>query len=134
MEQLGLMDDMPPELREYFAQEGGIDVMYDNNLSRMQEASGAVGLLRTAEMVTSLGSIDAEYVEAYKRAYDPNIIVGWLGRNNGIPAMLERSDDDKEAFDNDKAMAAQMQEALAAAPVIADAAKNFAQAESISVA
>jgi hypothetical protein len=31
-------------------------------------------------------------------------------------------------------MAAQMQEALAAAPVIADAAKNFAQAESISVA
>lgn len=134
MEQMGLLDDMTPELREYFAQEGGLDVMYDNNLTRMQEASGAVGLLRTGEMVTSLGSIDPEYIEAYKRTYDPKVIVAWLGRNNGIPAMLERSDDDKESFDNDKAMAQQMQEALAAAPVIADAAKNFAQAESIGVA
>nr|HMS22106.1 portal protein [Sphingorhabdus sp.] len=133
MDQMGLLDDMPPEMAEYFAAEGGMDVMYDNNLTRMQEASGAVGLLRTGEMVTSLGSIDPEYIEAYKRQYDPNVIVAWLGRNNGIPAMLERSDDDKEAFDNDKAMATQMQEALAAAPVLADAAKNFAQAEQVNV-
>lgn len=133
MGQLGLLDDMPRELAEYFSAEGGMDVVYDNNLTRVQEASGAVGLLRTGEMVTSLGAVDPEYIEAYKRQYDPKTIVAWLGRNNGIPAMLERSDDDKEAFDEEKARAAQMQEALAAAPVLADAAKNFALAESANV-
>lgn len=134
MEGLGLLDDMPPELQEYFASEGGMDVVYDNDLSRMQEASGAVGLLRTGEMVTTLGSIDPEYVEAYKRTYDPNTIVAWLGRNNGIPAMLERSDDDKQAFDEGRAQQQDIQNALAAAPVLGETAKNFAMAENVGVA
>jgi hypothetical protein len=129
MDQLGWMDDMPGELAEYFEAEGGMDIVYDNPLARMQEADGAVGFLRTAEQVTGLSNVDPAYMEAFKGAYDPKRIVPWLGYINGIPAMLERDEDDKAAYEAEMAQQRQMQELLQAAPVIADTAKNLAAAE-----
>jgi hypothetical protein len=129
MDQLGMMDDMPGELAEYFEAEGGMDIVYDNPLARMQEADGAVGFLRTAEQVTGLATVDPAYIEAFKGAYDPKRIVPWLGYINGIPATLERDDDDKAEYEAELAEERQLQQMLQAAPVIADTAKNLAAAE-----
>ena len=51
---------------------------------------------------------------------------------NGVPAKVLYTDDEMEAMDEQSAQAAQAQTLLGAAPVIADTAKNLAQASAIS--
>ena len=128
----GFLDDMPPILQEEFGRGGGISVIYDNNLSRMQEANEAAGYLRTAEQVASVAQFDPSAVKTFTREYPLDKVIPGLGRVNGIPARWRASDEEKQAQDQADAAAAMQQQLLQAAPVLADAAKNAAQAGAIS--
>lgn len=124
----GFLDDMPPILQEEFSGGGGISVFYDNNLTRMQDATEAAGYLRTAEQVASIAQFDQSVIPAFTREYPLSKVVPGLGQVNGIPARWRATDEEKQAQDDAEAQQQQMQQLLQAAPVLADAAKNAALA------
>lgn len=125
----GLLDDMPEQVMAYFRAGGGVDVVYDNNLSRMQMADEAAGYLRTAQQVSLIAQFDESVVPAFTREYPLDKVIPGLGEVNGIPARWRASDEEKTAGDEQAAAAAQTQQLLNAAPQIAAAAKDAAQAE-----
>lgn len=128
----GLLDDMPPMLIEYFRSAGGVFTIYDNNLSRMQESSAAAGYLRTAEQVVSLAQLNADVVPAFTREYPLEKVIPGLGDVNGIPARWRATDEEKAAGDAQRQQQAQMEQLLAAAPVLAQSAKTAAEADAIN--
>lgn len=127
----GFLDDMPPSLAEYFGMGGSTATSFDNKLTQMMEAMEAAAYLRTGEQVASVAQFDPGAVKMFVREYPLDKVIPGLGRANGIPAKWQATETEKRAFDEQEAMAAQAQQLLEAAPVIADAAKNAAQAGAI---
>lgn len=127
----GFLDDMPAPLREHFAAGGGFKAIYDNPLRQMMLAQEAAGYLRTAEMVAQLAPFDPDAVAEFKREYPSRKVIPGLGEANGIPARWRSTDEEKDAQDQADAAEKQMQDMLAAAPALAGAAKNIAQAGAI---
>lgn len=124
----GFMDDMPGALREYFAGNGGVHVVYDNNLARMQEANEAAGYLNTANQVGAIAQFDPGAVAAFVREYPLEKVIPGLGDVNGIPAKWRATDDEKAQHDAEQRSEAIMQRVLQAAPVLAQSAKDAAAA------
>ena len=124
----GFLDDMPPALREYFGNGGPMATVYDNNLTRMQEANDAVGILRTGEQVAVFAQFDPSAPKAFAREFPMSRVIAHLAGVNGVPAKLRATDDEKRAFDNAEQQEANLQQMLQVAPVIADAAANASQA------
>lgn len=127
----GFLDDMPPDIAEYFGAGGGVTVVYDNNLSRMQQAGEAAGYLRTAEQVGSIAQFDPSAVQAFVREYPLAKVIPGLGDVNGVPSRWRATDDEKAAVDDEKQREAMLQQVLAAAPVLANSAKSVAEAGAI---
>lgn len=127
----GFLDDMPPALAEYFGMGGSVGSTFDNRLTQMMDAMEAAAYLRTGEQVASVAQFDPSVVKVFLREYPLAKVIPGLGRVNGIPSKWQATEEEKAAVDEQEAQAAQMQQLLAAAPVIADAAKNAAQAGAI---
>lgn len=134
MDELGLLDPMPPVVAQYFERGGGLNVIYDNPLARMRSADGAVGLLRTAEQVGVLAQYEPSIAQAFVRQYPPEKWMPELGQINGIPARWEADDDEKAAFDDRAAAQAEVQQLLAALPGIAQATDSLTNAAVANVA
>lgn len=132
MAELGMMDDMPGEVAEYFAAEGGIVIRYKNGLSQMQEAGKSAGYLNLAQQVGLLAQFDPSVVEDFKREYPMHRVLPELGRIAGVPASMKASDEDRAAFDEAKAAKAQLDMLLQAAPAIGGAAKDIAAAAPVA--
>jgi len=130
----GWLDDMPPDIERWVAEGGGLNVVYDNDLSRMQQANEAIGYLRTAEQVSSLAAAAPQVVDMFVREYPLERVIPGLGKVNGIPASWRATDEEKQAMDEAKAQQAQVQQLLQAAPIIAETTKNLAAAEGAGVA
>lgn len=127
----GMLDDMPADLAEWFGFGGMATAVYDNNLKRMQEASGAAGYLRTAEQVAVLAQFDPEVVKVFQGEYPLRKVLPFLGETNGIPAKVRATEAERAAEDAAEAAAAQQQQLLEVAPVIAETAKTAAEAGAI---
>lgn len=128
MDELGLLDDMPGEVAEYFAANGGITLRYDNTLSHMQEATGSAAFMSLAQQVGLMAQYDPGYIEHFNREFPPSLVLPELGRIAGVPAAMKASDEDKAAFDAEKQQKAQLDALLQAAPALAGAAKDAANA------
>jgi hypothetical protein len=128
----GFLDDMPPEIADYFHNGGGVHVIYDNNLSRMQEATAAAGYLRTAEQVASIAQFDPSAVQAFTREYPLSKVIPGLGDVNGIPAKWRATDEEKAAEDEQKQQQVQLETLLKAAPTLSQSVKNVAEAGAVS--
>jgi hypothetical protein len=129
--QHGLLDDMPPQLREYFAAGNGVQAMYDNELSRMIAAAEAAGYFRMSEQVVVMGQYAPEAIEAFTREYPPEKVVAALGQVNGVPARWRATEEERAARDEAKAEQMAMQQMLELAPALSQAGKNIAEAEAI---
>lgn len=134
MDELGLLDPMPPAVAKFFEQGGGINVIYDNPLSKMRQADAAVGLLRTAEQVASLAQFEPSIAKAFVRQYPPEKWLPELGQINGVKPTWEADDDEKAAFDQQEAQQAEVQQLLAALPGIAQATDSLTNAATANVA
>lgn len=132
MDQIGLLDPMPQKVADYFEAGGGLDVRYDNQLSRMRDSKDVVGLLRTADIVQQFGPINPPIVEEFNRAFPAKIWLPKIARINGLPASWEANDEQKKKYDADRDEEKQMQQILAAAAPLADAAKKTAEAGAIN--
>lgn len=124
MADMGLFDDMPGEVAEYFASEGAFGWKYDNQLTRMMQAQDSAAFLSLAEQVAGLAQFDNTVIDDFRREYPMDKVMRVLGTNAGVPASMKATDEEKAAFDQQKAAAAQQQQLLAALPAISDVAKN----------
>lgn len=103
------------------------EIEYTNPLSRMMKAEDAVATTRTVQDLLPLAQLDPsildpidwrEYADILREAY-------------GSPARLFKSDEEIEEQAQAKAQAAQMQQMMSAAPQVAGAIKDIAQAEAM---
>ena len=127
MGEIGWLDDMPDEIREYLADGGGMGIKYDNGLSAMQEAGKSAAYLNVASQVGALAQFDPSVVEDFRREMPMAKVIPALARIAGVPASMMATDDEKSAFDEQKAMAARQEALLKVAPVVSDLAQQAGQ-------
>ena len=103
MDQLSLLDDMPGEVEEAVGAGVGLNTLYDNGLTRAQEAGAAAGYFRMREQFAGVAQNDPEAWAAFNRKYPPDKILDKLGRINGVPASWEATDEEREAAEQAEA-------------------------------
>lgn len=121
----GALPDPPPELIEAGA---GYSVDYDSPLSRARKAEKGVAILRTFEQLAPMAQVRPDVFDRFN--FD--VAAKELADANGMPPDCIYTDEEMAAINQAKQQQVQMQNILQAAPVAADAAKNLAQAQSIS--
>jgi len=127
-EQYGMFEDgaplaMPDAVK---SQEGRFDIVYTNPLSRMMMAEESLGAERTVQALLPLAQIDPSVL----RRIDWNEYGDMIRKANGAPAKIFRSDEEMAAIMQQEAQAQQAQQLIQAAPQIAGAIKDVAQAQS----
>lgn len=120
----GLLPDMPPALLEIG---GEFEIEYDSPITRAQRAEEGVGILRTFEAAATVAQFDPAAVKVLRGAE----AIRELAEINGMPAALLRPAEEIAAMDAAEAEQAQLQQILAAAPVVADTAATLAQTEQL---
>ncbi|MBK9156739.1 MAG: hypothetical protein IPM11_01185 [Micropruina sp.] len=118
------LDEVPDELRG----DAGIDIEYDSPLTRAMKAEEGVGILRTIEFAGQLAQFDPEVLKKINR----DRALERMADINGAPpdVLFDAAEmQQKRADENAGALA---QQAVEAAPGIASAAKDFAQAEMLT--
>ncbi|KQX19342.1 hypothetical protein ASD17_12425 [Sphingomonas sp. Root1294] len=124
MWELGLLDDMPPEVREA----GGLyQLTYDNPLRRAQMADQAAGFYRTLEGVTPLMQLKPELADVFLTRYPFEKVLAGLGRINAVPAAWESDEDERESAKMAIEQQGQAQQLLAAAPVVSKVAADLSK-------
>ena len=121
----GVLPPPPPLL-----QRAGMvfDVEYVSPLNRAQMAEEGIAISRTMEMAGAVAQFDP----SVQRMFRGQDALREIAKINGMKASLLKSPDEMQAEDEQAAQANMMQQALAAAPVAGDAAKNFAQAQALA--
>lgn len=125
MDQLSLLDDMPGEVEEAMGAGVGLKTLYDNGLTRAQEAGAAAGYFRMREQFAGVAQNDPEAWAAFNRKYPPDKILDKLGRINGVPASWEATDEEREAAEQAEAERQSAQDMLSMIGPVTDAAKNL---------
>lgn len=128
MDEIGLLDDMPAELEEYFADNGGLDIRYDNTLSHMQEAGKSAAFLNLAQQVGLLAQFDPSVIPEFKHIYPTEKVVAELGRIAGVPASMMATEAERADAEARERMQQQVDQLLQAAPALAAAARDAAAA------
>ncbi|NOV24168.1 phage head-tail adapter protein [Cupriavidus necator] len=118
----GALPPMPQVLRD---RGRNVNVKYQGPLNQAQRAGVGVGILNTIQAVAPLAQIDPGVM----LRFDIDGMAQELAEINLVPARFIRSDDEVAALKGQQEQAAQVQQLLAAAPVAASAAKDFAQAQ-----
>lgn len=116
--------EMPDSVKEYG---GSINIRYTNPLSIMQKSSEAAGTTRTIQSLIPVAQIDPSVLQSVDWAEYARIVA----RANGAPTNLFKA---PEVIKQEKAQAEQMQmmqQAVQAAPQLAGAVKDVAQAQAI---
>lgn len=125
LSQSGALPPMPQALVE---RGGAINIEYESPIVRAQKAEEGVAIMRTLEALTPLAQIDPSVM----MLFDAVKTARCLAEINGFPAKAMRSEEEIDAMKEQQDEAAQAQQMLAAAPVMASTAKDFAQAQSLA--
>jgi hypothetical protein len=128
MDELGLMADMPPAIAEARQAGVGLKVIYDNGVSRAQEASGVGAYFDAERFLAPRFQYDPEALQAWKHKYPPAKLFDYLGHATGIPVAIEASDDERAAAAHADQQAAQSQSLLDAIPNIAKSTRDLSAA------
>lgn len=121
----GQLPEMPPELVEA----GGIDyeVYYTSPLARAQRAEQALGMQRTVEQAVTLAGFDP----APLKRIDLDFYIKEYGDSQGCPARLFKDDETVEEEMQADKQQQQMAALAQAAPSVAGAVKDIAQAQAL---
>lgn len=124
----GELPPMPDTLAQYYRAGGEHHIEYQSPLNMAQKAGAGVAIMNTMQAIAPLAQIDPKVMMRFNLEKAAERV----GRINGVPEDIIRSDDEVAAMDQQAQQSAQAQQLLAAAPVAAGAAKDFAQAASIA--
>ncbi|CAB4200387.1 Head-to-tail connector protein, podovirus-type [uncultured Caudovirales phage] len=124
----GELPPMPDALVQWYQSGGEHHVEYQSPLNLAQKAGAGVAIMNTMQAIAPLAQIDPRVM----MRYNLDKAAERVGRINGVPEDIIRSDEEVDAMDQEHQQAQQAQQLLAAAPVAAGAAKDFAQASSMA--
>ena len=124
----GELPPMPDLLREFYMSGGEHHIEYQSPLNMAQKAGSGVAIMNTMQAIAPLAQIDPRVM----MRYNLDKAAERIGRINGVPEDIIRSDEEVGAMDEQHQQEQQAQQLLAAAPVAAGAAKDFAQASSLA--
>lgn len=124
----GSIPPMPDKLRDYYIAGGEHAIEYQSPLNLAQKAGAGVAIMNTLQAITPLAQVD----QSVLLRYDLSKAAEEIGRINGVPESIIRSDEEVAELADQQAQAAQAQQLLQAAPVAASAAKDFAQASALA--
>ncbi|MNN57473.1 Bacteriophage head to tail connecting protein [compost metagenome] len=120
---------MLPEMPQALIDIGGeYTIEFDSPITRAQRAEEGVAILRTLEAAGSVAQFDPSAI----KVINGSEALRELAEINGVPAKILRSREEVDAQNQAEAQAAQLQQVLQAAPVIADTAQTLANTEQIS--
>lgn len=122
MGELGLLDDMPGEVAEAG---GAYQLRYENPLARAQKAEQAGGFYQMLQGITPIIQAKPQLIDEFLGRYPFEKIMGGLAWIHGAPASWEADEAEQEANKQAMASAAQAQQLLEAAPVVADVAATL---------
>jgi hypothetical protein len=129
LEDYGIFEDdgmlpMPDALKEIG---GDFEIEYTSPLSKLQRAEEALATERTVQSMIPLAQIDPSIMDKVDFSEYANI----MREANGAPAKLFKSDEELQAIQQAKAQQQQQQQIIEAAPGVAGAVKDIAQAQAI---
>lgn len=124
----GELPPMPDQLKEWYMYGGEHHIEYQSPLNQAQKASAGVAIMNTLQAIAPLAQIDPTVM----MRFNLDKAAERIGRINGVPEDIIRSDEEVGAMSAQAQQAAQAQQLLAAAPVAAGAAKDFAQASAMA--
>lgn len=128
MAEMGLLNDMPPEV----AEAGGVfQLRYENPLARAQKAEQAAGFFRTLQGVTPLIQAKPALIDEFLARFPFDQVLTGLAMINAVPASWEADEQQRQQSQQDGAQAANAQQLLAAAPIVAKTAKDLAGAQAM---
>ncbi len=125
--QMGMLPEMPQELIEA---QGDYEMVYDNELTRMQSAGEALGTQRQMQFAAELAQMTGD--PSVLDQYDVDEVQRIIAQANAVPARAfldERVVAEKRAA---RAKQMEMQQMLAAAPQVAGAYKDVKTADAAS--
>lgn len=118
------VEDLPPELMK----DGRFEIEYDSPLTRAMKADEGVGILRTVDLAVNIAQADPTVV----KRLDFGRILERIADINGAPPDILFSVEEMAMKQQAEQQQAMVQQAVAAAPGVSQAVKNFAQAQQIS--
>lgn len=121
-EQLG---EMPEALREAG---GEYEIEYDAPINKAQRAEEGIAILQTLQDASALGQLDPAAPKIIKARQS----LRRLAEIRGMPSDLLMTDEEIEEMEQGEQQQGDLAQLLAAAPVVADSAKNLAQANAVS--
>jgi hypothetical protein len=125
MNEMGMLDDMPMEVRE----EGGLfQTEYDNPLGVARRASEASAFYNVLSGVAPLMQLDPSTVKQFFREYPFERVLNGLGDIHGVSVAFRATDEEKAAFDADAQALAQKATLLDVGERAAGIAKDLAGA------
>lgn len=120
-------DGNPLALPDVLKQAGGVfEIKYTNPLSKMQMAEEALGVERTVQSLLPLAQIDPTIL----KRIDWREYADIMREANGAPARMFKTDEELAAEEQAEAQQQALMMAAQAAPQVAGAVKDLAQAES----
>jgi hypothetical protein len=123
-----IIPEIPDVLKKHFANGGEYDIEYQSPLNLAQQAGAGAAILNTLNSISPLAQIDPSVM----LRYDLDKASEFLGRVNGVPEDIIRSDEEVADLKDQMAGAAEAKQLLEAAPVAAGAAKDMAQASALA--
>jgi hypothetical protein len=123
-----VLPEMPDVLKKHFANGGEYDIEYQSPLNLAQQAGAGAGILNTLNAVAPLAQVDPSIL----MRFDLEKAAEFLGRINGMPESIIRSDEEVTELKEQMAGQQEAQQLLEAAPVAAGAAKDLAQASALA--
>lgn len=124
----GSLPPMPDQLKEYYMAGGEHRIEYQSPLNLAQKAGAGAAIMQTLQAIAPLAQVDQSVLHRYNLDKAGEL----LGRINGVPEEIIRSDEEVQAMGEQQQQAAAADQLLQAAPVAATAAKDFAQASALA--
>ncbi len=123
--QNGLLPEPPEQLKEIG---GEYDIEYTSPLVRLQMSEEASGIMNVVNAAGTIGQFDQNIA----RTLNGDAALRFIAKASGAPLQVVKTEDEMAAQDAADQQQLQLQQLLAAAPVAATAAKDFAQANQIA--
>lgn len=128
MDELGDLDDMPDEVTEAVESGVGLRVIYDNGVTRAQQA-GAVGAYFDLErFFAGRFQTDPASLQTFQQKYPFAKVLDYVGRATGVPVAIEASDEERATAEEADAQANASADLLKAMPDLAASARDLGAA------
>lgn len=118
----GILPPMPEVILQFG---GAIEIKYDAPLNKIMRSPEAIAILNTLQTAAGIAQFDPSVLQMF----DIEEAMRTIAEIRGVPAKIIKSTEEIAAMKAAQAQQQQLQQVLQAAPIAAQTAKDFAQAQ-----